>query len=131
MFLVRRLLLKPNCNYLLSSSQRQFSSSSVILQQLNHKPMDLKHNRKFDKIIDTLPKSLQRYGHRLINAPLSHIISFLTLHELSAIIPFIGLWCFFHNYGFLPTDVPTWVLEKGSIAIEKMVSKCKLNILID
>lgn len=71
-------------------------------------------NPTVTKIIDKLPKSLQKYGHRLVNSPVSHITSFLILHELSAVIPFLGLWFIFHEFHFLPADIPSWVIIKGT-----------------
>jgi hypothetical protein len=77
---------------------------------------------KYEKIIGKLPKSLQKYGYKLVSAPMPYVVSFLTIHEISAVVPFLGLWYFFHQYGFLPTDVPSWMIMKGSGFIEKIVS---------
>lgn len=59
-----------------------------------------------------LPKFLHRYTNALANAPLSHITSFLILHELTAIIPLFGLAGFFHYTHWLPP----WFAEGAWIA---------------
>ncbi len=73
-------------------------------------------------IIKRLPKSMKKYGKRFVNAPVSHLTAFVILHELTALVPFLGLWYGFHQFGFLPTDIPSWVLIKGSGVIEHIVS---------
>jgi hypothetical protein len=50
-----------------------------------------------------LPRFLQRYTSALVNAPLSHITSFLILHELTAIVPLFGLAGYFHYTHWLPS----------------------------
>ncbi|RPA86992.1 hypothetical protein BJ508DRAFT_357465 [Ascobolus immersus RN42] len=47
-----------------------------------------------------LPPSLQRYAAALRTAPVTHITSFLILHELTAIIPLFSLTYFLHVSGF-------------------------------
>jgi hypothetical protein len=49
-----------------------------------------------------LPKFMRKYTSALANAPLSHITSFLILHELTAIIPLFGLAGYFHYTHWLP-----------------------------
>lgn len=50
-----------------------------------------------------LPRFLHKYTSALANAPLSHITSFLILHELTAIIPLFGLAAYFHYTHWLPS----------------------------
>lgn len=50
-----------------------------------------------------LPKFLHRYTNALGNAPVTHITSFLILHELTAIIPLFGLAGYFHYTHWLPS----------------------------
>ncbi|KAF2646874.1 hypothetical protein P280DRAFT_20628 [Massarina eburnea CBS 473.64] len=49
-----------------------------------------------------MPKFLHRYTNALASAPISHITSFLLLHELTAIIPLFGLAATFHYTHWLP-----------------------------
>lgn len=50
----------------------------------------------------TVPKFLHKYATGLRNAPITHITSFLLLHELTAIIPLAGLFLTFHYTSYLP-----------------------------
>lgn len=50
----------------------------------------------------TVPKFLHKYATSLRNAPITHITSFLLLHELTAIIPLAGLFLTFHYTSYLP-----------------------------
>lgn len=79
-------------------------------------------NPKIQAIVSRLPKFMQKYGQRIVNAPMTHISSFLLLHEFTAIAPLFGLWYVFHHYGFLPADIPSWMLMKGTTVIEGIVS---------
>ena len=59
-----------------------------------------------------LPKFLHRYTNALGNAPLTHMTSFLILHELTAIIPLFGLAGYFHYTHWLPP----WIAEGAWVA---------------
>jgi hypothetical protein len=59
-----------------------------------------------------LPKFLHKYTSALANAPVTHITSFLILHELTAIIPLFGLAGYFHYTHWLPP----WFAEGAWIA---------------
>lgn len=54
------------------------------------------------RITSRLPKFLQGYTTPLINAPLTHISAFLLLHELTAVIPLLGLAATFHYTRWMP-----------------------------
>lgn len=66
-----------------------------------------------------LPKFLHPYTNRLVSAPLSHITSFLILHELSALVPLVALFGLFHYTSWLPGGFgqAVWAREKA----EKLV----------
>ncbi|KAH7071170.1 hypothetical protein BKA63DRAFT_474690 [Paraphoma chrysanthemicola] len=68
---------------------------------------------RVDRINRRLPRFLHRYTSALANAPLSHITSFLILHELTAIIPLFGLAGYFHYTHWLPPWFAegAWVLN--------------------
>ncbi|KAG5982061.1 hypothetical protein E4U55_002321 [Claviceps digitariae] len=57
---------------------------------------------RIDRITARLPRRLQKYTHGLRNAPVSHIVSFLILHELTAIVPLFLLVALFHYTTFVP-----------------------------
>lgn len=64
---------------------------------------------RLTRLLDRTPKFLHPYTSALRTAPLSHIISFLILHELTAIIPLIGLSVGFHYSNW----TPEWMRERG------------------
>jgi len=49
-----------------------------------------------------VPSFLRPYTRRLINAPVSHVTSFLILHEITAVVPLLGLFGLFHYSNWLP-----------------------------
>ena len=51
---------------------------------------------RLDRVLSRIPRPLQKYTSRLRSAPVSHIVAFLILHELTAIIPLLGLFGLFH-----------------------------------
>ncbi|KAG6002204.1 hypothetical protein E4U21_003335 [Claviceps maximensis] len=57
---------------------------------------------RIDRITARLPRRLQKYTDGLRNAPVSHIVSFLILHELTAIVPLFLLFTLFHYTTFVP-----------------------------
>ncbi|KAM7221158.1 FLILHELTA domain containing protein [Rhypophila decipiens] len=58
-------------------------------------PIKIQRSR-LDRILSRLPLPLQGYTSRLKSAPLSHVIAFLVLHEITAILPLLGLFGLFH-----------------------------------
>lgn len=59
---------------------------------------------RIDRITSKLPRRLQKYTTRLRNAPGSHVVSFLILHELTAIVPLVALFAVFHYTSFVPVS---------------------------
>lgn len=60
-----------------------------------------------------LPRFLHKYTNALGSAPVSHITAFLILHEITAIVPLLGLAATFHYTHWLPG----WFAE-GAWALE-------------
>ncbi|KAF1968679.1 hypothetical protein BU23DRAFT_257334 [Bimuria novae-zelandiae CBS 107.79] len=56
-----------------------------------------------------LPKFLHKYTNALGSAPVSHITAFFILHEITAIVPLLGLAATFHYTHWLPG----WFAEGG------------------
>jgi len=56
-----------------------------------------------------VPGFLRPYTKRLIDAPISHVTSFLILHEITAVVPLLGLFGLFHYSNWLPE---TWTEGK-------------------
>lgn len=59
---------------------------------------------RIDRITSKLPRRLQKYPNGLRNAPMSHIVSFLILHELTAVVPLMGLFGLFHYTDYVPVS---------------------------
>ncbi|KAM5344993.1 hypothetical protein ACJ41O_010855 [Fusarium nematophilum] len=59
---------------------------------------------RIDRITSKLPRRLQKYTNGLRNAPVSHIVSFLILHEITAIVPVLGLFGLFHYTNYVPVN---------------------------
>jgi hypothetical protein len=60
-----------------------------------------------------VPPFLRTYTRPLLSAPVSHVTSFLVLHEITALVPLIGLATAFHYANWLPESVVQgkWVQE--------------------
>jgi hypothetical protein len=75
------------------------------------------------KIAARIPRWLRPYTADFAHAPFSHLTAFVILHELSAIVPLIGLWYVFHqNHAYIPMDLPSWAIEKGMAVIDKALA---------
>ncbi|MCJ1441047.1 MAG: hypothetical protein MMC23_001533 [Stictis urceolatum] len=61
-----------------------------------------KHTSRLHRVHSRLPRFLQRFTTPLLDAPLTHITSFLLLHELTAVIPLFTLAGIFHYTHWLP-----------------------------
>ncbi|KAF6813209.1 hypothetical protein CSOJ01_04720 [Colletotrichum sojae] len=59
------------------------------------------------RILDRLPPRFQRYTSGLRRAPVSHVVAFLILHEITAVVPLLGLFGLFHYTNFLPLEYVT------------------------
>ena len=79
--------------------QRRCFSSKVDDVGLN---APRKSRSRIDRISGRLPKFLQRYTTPLITAPVTHTSAFLLLHELTAVVPLLGLAGVFHYTQWLP-----------------------------
>ncbi|RYP22361.1 hypothetical protein DL765_001713 [Monosporascus sp. GIB2] len=58
-----------------------------------------------DRTLRWTPRRLRPYGERLRSAPLSHVVAFLILHEITAVVPIFGLLAFFKYTGWVPASV--------------------------
>ncbi|KAF2845138.1 hypothetical protein T440DRAFT_522894 [Plenodomus tracheiphilus IPT5] len=67
---------------------------------------------RLTRLNERLPRFLHKYTLALSNAPLTHISSFLILHELTAIIPLFSLAAYFHYTHWLPP----WFAEGAWVA---------------
>ena len=75
-------------------------------------------------ILKRMPKFMLPYTKNFIHAPVSHVTAFLILHELSAIVPLVGIWYVFHKYQWsIPLDLPSWAIDKGTHIIDKSMAQ--------
>jgi len=58
--------------------------------------------RRFDRFIERSPRFLRPSLTGLRKAPVSHIVAFVILHELTAVVPLFGLAGAFHYWRWLP-----------------------------
>ena len=59
---------------------------------------------RIDRITARLPRRLQKYTAGLRSAPVSHVVSFLILHEITAIVPIFALFGVFHYTNYVPVS---------------------------
>lgn len=88
-----------------AASHSLFSKTNVRQRLYSNNPgaqASEKTRTRAERITSRLPKFLQRYTTPLINAPLTHISAFLILHELTAVLPLLGLAGIFHYTKWLP-----------------------------
>ena len=72
-----------------------------------------KSRSRIYRIQSRLPKFLRSYTTPLINAPLTHVSAFLVLHELTAVVPLLGLAGIFHYSQWIPPFVSEgkWIAD--------------------
>ena len=93
--------------------------TTQVRRRYSVKPDDIrpeasqKARGRVERVNARLPRFLQRYTKPLIDAPLTHISAFLLLHELTAVLPLIGLIATFHYTHWMPPFVSNskWVSE--------------------
>ncbi|KAG6000916.1 hypothetical protein E4U43_001459 [Claviceps pusilla] len=82
---------------------------------------------RIDRITARLPRRLQKYTNGLRHAPVPHIVSFLILHELTAIVPLFLLFALFHYTAFVPVAYMSAhfgsYLQAGIMRFEKYFSR--------
>lgn len=61
-----------------------------------------KTHSRLRKLNDRLPPFLRTYTTPLLGAPITHITSFLILHEITAVVPLFGLVAAFHYGNWMP-----------------------------
>ncbi|ROT39011.1 hypothetical protein SODALDRAFT_350272 [Sodiomyces alkalinus F11] len=64
-------------------------------------------NKRVTRILNRLPPRLQKYTTALRSAPVSHIVAFLVLHEITAVVPLLALFALFHYTAIAPLDYVT------------------------
>lgn len=89
--LLRTPLRKPPSPFLRNAFSRRFATEPPPTAQ-----------SRIERFNRRMPKFLHKYTNALASAPLSHITAFLLLHEITAVVPLIGLAATFHYTQWLP-----------------------------
>lgn len=112
------------------AGQSESTSAATITSTSNATQSHARNDdAKYDnhKILKRVPKFLRPYTTQFIYAPVSHVTAFLILHELTAIVPLIGVWYTLHQYHDVlmssTLDLPTWALEKGTKVIDEVLKE--------
>ena len=95
-------------NPLRSPSRRPFSSPPPS----STTPKDSRSRLR--RLNDRLPPFLRAYTTPLLGAPVTHITSFLILHEITAIVPLFGLVGAFHYGNWMPDLASGGALDEGT-----------------
>lgn len=93
--------------------QRPFLPAFRRFHATGLRPSQRTSQTRIDRFNRRIPKFLHKYTNALSSAPISHITSFLILHEITAIVPLFGLAATFHYTHWLPPYFAegTWVLQ--------------------
>lgn len=103
--LLRRSILSPHVRQDAGAVTTRISGRAR-LESTNSKLADAqaaKTKQRAERVLNRVPKPFRKYTDGLRNAPVSHIVAFLTLHEITAIVPLVGLASLFHYTQWLPT----------------------------
>ncbi|KAL4788498.1 hypothetical protein BJX76DRAFT_315841 [Aspergillus varians] len=72
---------------------------------------------------DRLPSFLRAYTTPLLSAPATHVTSFLILHEMTAVVPLLGLVAIFHYGNWLPDFTSYSSFEEGTRRFTRWLRK--------
>ena len=72
-----------------------------------------KARSRFERVTSRLPKFLRTCTTPLVHAPLTHVSAFLLLHEVTAVLPLLGLAGVFHYTQWMPPYISEgkWVSD--------------------
>lgn len=73
-----------------------------MLDEMYNEGIETKSRSRVDRVLNRLPKFLHPWTNGLRAAPGSNVVAFLILHELTAIVPLVGLAGLFHYTNWLP-----------------------------
>lgn len=122
----------PNsANSSASSSTPNSTLSSSTVPPVNNKPpthpektaVEEKHAKQQQRAFNLIPKFMRNYTSRIAKAPLSHVTSFLIVHELSAIVPLFGVWAGLYYFDYVPLGIPDFVVQNGAQFIRNFAER--------
>ncbi|KGO43357.1 Uncharacterized protein family FLILHELTA [Penicillium expansum] len=100
--LLRYLRLQTARNTRPHASRRNISTPSPPQPPKPSQSSSSDSPSRLRRFNDRLPRFLRAYTTPLFGAPVTHITSFLILHELTAIVPLFGLVGAFHYGAWMP-----------------------------
>ncbi|KAG7811987.1 hypothetical protein KL921_002253 [Ogataea angusta] len=117
---------------LIYKSQPKIPKPAVEPEQASGPVADAKDEERMARLEQSrwykwTPRILKPYARSMTMRPLGFGISFAILHEITAIVPFLGLWWFFLHYNWVPLDVPQDLLARGA----EVLSKGLINLDVD
>ncbi|KAK4169080.1 hypothetical protein QBC43DRAFT_284338 [Cladorrhinum sp. PSN259] len=86
-------------------------------------PPDSTSLSRADRILSRLPGPLQKYATRLRGAPGTHVIAFLLLHEITAIVPVFALFGLFHYTEYVPIQNFGTDVKEGAARMIRYLEK--------
>jgi Hypothetical protein FLILHELTA len=92
----QKAALRPSTHRLFSACPRR------ALPSTPPPPSPLPQSDRIARILGRTPRFLRPTVSALHNAPITHITAFLILHEITAIVPLLGLVGAFHYFHWLP-----------------------------
>ena len=100
-----------NCARLARYSR--FFASRIDRRRLSSKASAPDVRPRFQRLNARLPRFLHRYTTPLLTAPVTHIMSFLLLHEVTAVLPLFALAGLFHYSQWMPPFISEgkWVAD--------------------
>ncbi|KAF4764547.1 hypothetical protein HAV15_000629 [Penicillium sp. str.  len=99
---LRYLRLQTARNTRSHASRRTISTPSPPQPPKASQPIPNDSRSRLRRFNDRLPRFLRTYTTPLFGAPVTHITSFLILHEMTAILPLFGLVGAFHYGAWMP-----------------------------
>ncbi|EKV10874.1 Uncharacterized protein family FLILHELTA [Penicillium digitatum] len=99
---LRNLRLQAARNTKPRASQRNISTPAPPQPPKLSQSSPSDARSRLRRLNDRLPRFLRAYTTPLLGAPVTHITSFLMLHELTAIVPLFGLAGAFHYGAWMP-----------------------------
>ncbi|KAJ5831971.1 hypothetical protein N7474_000282 [Penicillium riverlandense] len=105
-------------------SRRTLSTSPPPPRSSPSSPKDSRSRLR--QLNDRLPRFLRTLTTPLLGAPVTHVTSFLILHEITAVVPLFGLVAAFHYGGWMPdltSDGENNAFEEGTARFGKWLRK--------
>ncbi|KAJ5837001.1 hypothetical protein N7447_003027 [Penicillium robsamsonii] len=99
---LRYLRLETARNTRPHASRRSISTPSAPQPPKSSHSSPNDSRSRLRRFNDRLPRFLRTYTTPLLGAPVTHITSFLILHEITAILPLFGLVGAFHYGAWMP-----------------------------